>query len=820
MLRKVVSQILSGISVTLIATVAAVAAEPTYSECPDSTGTAQIHQLLSSVQGAIQLADVPGLVSLLVTADSSQLPLSGAIEEQLGLRLCPSGNCFDPNNPIPLFTDFQLSVDSIEVVDELAVVSLAMHWSGFDPNPAATESPHVTFRLVSGRWGFSTSTEVLSLLDRYLAERGTVQSPPPLHDARAKSSSSVFQSYHILNPVDWLNSPRVRRADRSFSHEYLDEQQLFGCPTAVTTFRAVSSPALSHDVIAVSDLCWRRMVVTDLHSDHSYIVSRGHVGSAPTLDDFSQPQGLEFMGPGLIYVTEDYNNRVKVVEVNAAGNDKLYLYNIITLPELNRPVDLDVTLPNEFGERTVIVANSAANNILLFDDEEPWGAHNVRIRAGGGSVGALINPISVAFGRDPLTSVKNNLAYLIDSGGKRIVRIQNWNNTTPGYTAYSDFPDPHTNLSCIAVDNKGEVWAVDKGLGKIYKFTKDLVPIAKHGYLGTADGEYLHPTSISFTQGWDYNTGQPLSNLGEVVLAEEWTDDTGIRRLVPGTEIFDETIVFRPKLSSSLAAVHGGYFITGYSNITEELIDPSGNTVDSHQRLMVASGQQSYWFYLSPSLPSGTYQLRVTAASIYTNSNTDITTMSVAVDNSLVNQPPVVTNIWFPDGDSCFIMDVPKWIRATAYDPDGSISTYQWQVTEAGSGEIYYIHGDSLFFQSHYTNAKAPGDDSYLQIKAVDNYGEASASAHFLKFSKLTFYYDYDCICTWMPGDADFSHAYSISDIVYLVNFQFAGGPPPQPVLLAGDADCSQSVSISDAVFLTNYLFAGGPPVQCTCSDY
>ncbi len=623
----------------------------------------------------------------------------------------------------------------------------------------------------------------------------------------------------MLEQVSFWDSPAIPRLSRYVADNILDETpwNLMRCASAASSF-IYSDGGLTKDLIAISDGCWRQLLVFDDYQ--KYIACVGHHGTEATLDDFAAPQGLEFMGPGLIYVTEDYNNRIKVVEVNAAGNDKLYLYNIITLPELNRPVDLDVTLPNEFGERTAIVANSGANNILVFDDEEPWGAHNVRIRSGGGSVGALINPISVAFGRDPLTSMKNNLAYLIDSGGKRIVRIHNWSNTTPGYTAYSDFPDPHTNLSCIAVDNKGEVWAVDKGLGKIYKFTKDLVPIAKHGYLGTADGEYLHPTSISFTQGWDYNTGQPLSNLGEVVLAEEWTDDTGIRRLVPGTEIFDETIVFRPKLSSSLAAVHGGYFITGYSNITEELIDPSGNTVDSHQRLMVASGQQSYWFYLSPSLPSGTYQVRVTAASIYTNSNTDITTMSVAVDNSLVNQPPVVTNIWFPDGDSCFIMDVPKWIRATANDPDGSISTYQWQVTRTGTGDVYSIQGDSLYFQSHFSSAKIPDDHSFLRIWAVDDLEERSATYHDINFSKLTVYCAYDCICTWMPGDADFSHSYSISDIVYLVNFQFAGGPPPQPVLLAGDADCSQSVSISDAVFLTNYLFAGGPPVQCTCSDY
>ncbi|MCC6964320.1 MAG: PQQ-dependent sugar dehydrogenase [candidate division Zixibacteria bacterium] len=65
-------------------------------------------------------------------------------------------------------------------------------------------------------------------------------------------------------------------------------------------------------------------------------------------------------------------------------------------------------------------------------------------------------------------------------------------------------------------------------------------------------------------------------------------------------------------------------------------------------------------------------------------------------------------------------------------------------------------------------------------------------------------------------GDADGSLAVSISDAVYLINYIFAGGPAPDP-LLSGDADCSGALSISDAVYLINYIFAGGPAPCASC---
>ncbi|MFH0930573.1 MAG: dockerin type I repeat-containing protein, partial [Candidatus Zixiibacteriota bacterium] len=60
-------------------------------------------------------------------------------------------------------------------------------------------------------------------------------------------------------------------------------------------------------------------------------------------------------------------------------------------------------------------------------------------------------------------------------------------------------------------------------------------------------------------------------------------------------------------------------------------------------------------------------------------------------------------------------------------------------------------------------------------------------------------------------GDANNDGSISISDIVYLINYLFKGGPPPH-YYNTGDANCDGRVSISDVVYLVNYLFKYGPP--------
>jgi len=62
-----------------------------------------------------------------------------------------------------------------------------------------------------------------------------------------------------------------------------------------------------------------------------------------------------------------------------------------------------------------------------------------------------------------------------------------------------------------------------------------------------------------------------------------------------------------------------------------------------------------------------------------------------------------------------------------------------------------------------------------------------------------------------LRGDANGDCKVMVSDVIYLVNYLFKGGPASNPVE-AGDANCDDEVTVSDVVYLINYLFKGGPP--------
>ncbi len=68
--------------------------------------------------------------------------------------------------------------------------------------------------------------------------------------------------------------------------------------------------------------------------------------------------------------------------------------------------------------------------------------------------------------------------------------------------------------------------------------------------------------------------------------------------------------------------------------------------------------------------------------------------------------------------------------------------------------------------------------------------------------------YFYQC------GDANCDGTVTASDAVYLINYLFRSGPPPNPVE-AGDANCEGTVNSADVIYLLNYLFRNGLPPCC-----
>ncbi len=71
--------------------------------------------------------------------------------------------------------------------------------------------------------------------------------------------------------------------------------------------------------------------------------------------------------------------------------------------------------------------------------------------------------------------------------------------------------------------------------------------------------------------------------------------------------------------------------------------------------------------------------------------------------------------------------------------------------------------------------------------------------------------------CDYICGDANVDAQVNIGDAVFLINYIFNGGEPPDP-LDAGDANCDWQTNIGDAVYIINYIFNSGAAPCESCS--
>jgi len=69
-------------------------------------------------------------------------------------------------------------------------------------------------------------------------------------------------------------------------------------------------------------------------------------------------------------------------------------------------------------------------------------------------------------------------------------------------------------------------------------------------------------------------------------------------------------------------------------------------------------------------------------------------------------------------------------------------------------------------------------------------------------------------VTEYLRGDPDRDGTKSVGDVIFLINYLFKNGPPPEPLFL-GDVDYCEGenkvgVNVSDVIYLINYLFKNG----------
>jgi C1A family cysteine protease len=159
----------------------------------------------------------------------------------------------------------------------------------------------------------------------------------------------------------------------------------------------------------------------------------------------------------------------------------------------------------------------------------------------------------------------------------------------------------------------------------------------------------------------------------------------------------------------------------------------------------------------------------------------DTQRVTLKIDHS--NVAPSIT----PIGDTVLVTFYESFIYYPAIvDPDDSVHliTYlqypHW--CSVRNDSVVGIAPDTVFLEN-------------LTVTAKD----------YCKADTLSF-----MVRTYLRGDCTADGITDIGDVVYLINYLFAGGPAPVP-LIAGDVTCEGVLDIADVVYLINYLFVNGP---------
>ncbi|UCB52751.1 MAG: dockerin type I repeat-containing protein, partial [Candidatus Zixiibacteriota bacterium] len=108
----------------------------------------------------------------------------------------------------------------------------------------------------------------------------------------------------------------------------------------------------------------------------------------------------------------------------------------------------------------------------------------------------------------------------------------------------------------------------------------------------------------------------------------------------------------------------------------------------------------------------------------------------------------------------------------------------------------------------------APGGEAdEAKAIAVSGSGHVYGTGESNSTVAPSFDYDYATIKYFqgeVRGDANSDGVINVSDVIYLINYLFRAGDPPEPVE-AGDVNCDETTDLADVLYLVNYLYRDGP---------
>ncbi|MFH1893661.1 MAG: hypothetical protein ABIK83_13375 [Candidatus Zixiibacteriota bacterium] len=240
-----------------------------------------------------------------------------------------------------------------------------------------------------------------------------------------------------------------------------------------------------------------------------------------------------------IYVTDWWNNRVKRLDYNWSTHVMTDI-GAITGNGLHRPIDIDYFNNGNFGWEfnDCIWVLNCDDQLLQFETSgtflRSYGSH-------GSGVGQFDNATALVCGRAMNYSLNPNfqqfsntdLLYVADDGNRRLVKLDAIEPGPIQWVGFWDYSHLAGSIVDLEADNFGQIWVV-WSTGEIFKFTDDLLLLAQFGSEGIGENQFYHPWCIANVGG--------IAGSGDMLITEDWTDDSGIQHYFIGADVDDLSV--------------------------------------------------------------------------------------------------------------------------------------------------------------------------------------------------------------------------------------------------------------------------------------
>lgn len=148
-------------------------------------------------------------------------------------------------------------------------------------------------------------------------------------------------------------------------------------------------------------------------------------------------------------------------------------------------------------------------------------------------------------------------------------------------------------------------------------------------------------------------------------------------------------------------------------------------------------------------------------------------------------------------------------LTAIAYDPWNYKYTFLLRA-DNGGGSPPLPKGDGEVLRMYFSiNGNDLGGTSYLIDSSTVPYS-IQLSSPYTDYSP-NFFNGHVSAINVIRGDLNYDFNVDIADLVYMVTYSFADGPPPETIQMF-DVNADQSMDIADISYLVDYMFNEGPP--------